>query len=250
MNIKLDEINLPYPTKLLVSILIRRGGACQQIENTDLYKVTYKKRNYVFKGDYNPAIPYMYGITLSNKYYWHEIFKNKNISIKQNKFSQREKLSFFITSDFWYNVILQRKTNVIGDGVSTLRQLIQKENLQRIKSQNKTLMPINAIMRENTLRRIISRGKTVSIPGNFEFTEITEKIHPYYLKLAQRIINTFPGLPYICFELFTDNISKKGNFYVGNILLSGGMNLFFEAIRGEKRQNSGEMIVNYMITKD
>jgi hypothetical protein len=250
MEIKLEDIELPHTSKLIVSVLIQRGGICRQLPKTDLYIVTIRDKEYFFSGDFNPLIPYMYGVTLLNKYYWFNFLKTKHLNFRPVIFKPVEKLTLFMTSTYEHNAVLFRKIKVTGNGKLTLQQLISNENMQRINSPVKSLFPIFSKMQKVTLGRIIAQGRKIVIPGNVDYEEVTERINPFFIILARRIIDSLPGLPYICFELSTSDLSQKSCYYIGNILMSGGINLFFNLKCGKLYRNAAEIIANKIMSLD
>lgn len=239
--IDIYKINLPDPTAQLLIRLINKGAVCFNLKNTDVYIARFFGKDYFFKGDFNPAIPYMWGIILSSRFYWQTILKN--LSIPYEGTFEKQELSILITKNNSFNAIIKREIVIVGDGKNNLKQLIEKENLRRI-NQGKIIKTINIDYSAKRLRIILKKGEGFSVKDNFEYEDISEDLSKKYLEVAKKMLNFFSGLPYLSFQMFAKDFKKEEKFYIGRPLPSGGMNVFYPLKGGKKKINAADEIIN------
>jgi len=242
--IDIYKINLPDPTAQILIRLIKKGAECFNLKNTDIYIARFSGKDYLFKGDFNPAISYMWGIILSSRFYWQTILKN--LSIPSEGIFKKQELSILITRNNSFNAIIKREIVIVGDGKNNLKQLIEKENLRRI-NQGKIIKTINIDYSAKRLRTILKKGEKFSVKDNFEYEDISEDLSKKYLEVAKKMLNFFSGLPYLSFQIFTKDFKKEEGFYIGRPLPSGGMNVFYPLKGGKKKINAADEIVNSII---
>jgi hypothetical protein len=243
--IDIYKINLPDPTAQILIRFIKKGAQCFNLKNTDIYIARFSGKDYFFKGDFNPAIPYMWGIILSSRFYWQTILKN--LSIPSEGTFEKQELSILITRNNSFNAIIKRKIVIVGDGKNNLKQLIEKENLRRI-NQEKIIKTINIDYSANRLRTILKKREKFSLKDNFEYEDISEDLNKKYLEVAKKILNFFSDLPYLSFQMFVNDFKKKEKFCIGRPLPSGGMNVFYPLKMGRKKINTADEIIYSFLT--
>ena len=144
---------------------------------------------------------------------------------------------FYFADDYRFLVIgeqeeiaVVRRTlpYVIGDGVSTIRQLVDKENYRRMNPRTTCLCPIyiddsegQRILRQQGLSAdsILSDGEWVTLRCNAnvcwgaECANFLDKIHPSYLDLAKKIHRLFPKSGYTSIDLLISDPSAPSLSY-------------------------------------
>lgn len=113
-------------------------------------------------------------------------------------------------------------TKLTGDGHSTLRQLIEEEskNPRRGNELHHDLTrldpsAVKSKLNEENLDKIIPKGESIELSSNAshlrgEIVDVTEKVHPYYKKVAE-LISKEAGLFINGIDILTDDISEHDN---------------------------------------
>ena len=249
-NQEIIDIDLPAASKKIVLELLKKDATCQKIIGTDFYKVNLNNKSYNFYRDFTPAIPYMWGIVLSRKYLWLEMLKNANIKAAEKLPKNYQKLRIFITNNYYYNALLVENVSLEGNGHDNFATIIKNENLKRINSNDHLSVPIKIQSHRSNLYRIVKKGKKVLIGGNYDYTNVTFAINRSIVGIAKKIIDTFPGLEYICFEFFTNDYKKSNSPYsVGNILISPGVNIFAQVVKNKHSKVASKLVVENMLSR-
>lgn len=237
--ISIYDVNLPSPTKLILSKFLDLGGKLSELENTYIYLIKLRGKDFLFKGDFNPTIPYMYGTIFSSKSYWVKILKKLGLPIGKNS-GNRKKITFLITSNYLFNAIEQSTIKIKGDGKRNLKDLIEKENLKRINLSDNSIFPLKISANLNLIPR---KGEEIYLKNNYEYKDVSDKVREEWIDMAERLISFFPGLPYLCFEIYSSTNFNNKNHSIGNVIISGGINLFFNISREKHKLNAAEFIV-------
>ena len=125
-----------------------------------------------------------------------------------------------------YKIVAAAKRNpahVIGDGIKSVKELIDTENLnsERGVGHTKNLTQItidqdshNMLLRQNiTLESIVEKGKTVILKSTANLStggtaeDVTDTIHPENIKLAERAARIM-GLNICGLDLIVDNLEE------------------------------------------
>jgi len=125
-------------------------------------------------------------------------------------------------------VMWHRTANVIGDGESTIRQLVRKKNTAKRASQP----PLVSMFRQISLTKEIvaflhQQGKTVNtIPrkgqvvwlqprwkvfSGGDFVNITNQAHPSLKRLAVQVVRAIPELEFAGLDIFSKDAFKAQN---------------------------------------
>jgi len=250
-NQEIYIIDLPAASKKIVLELLKMGATCLKVAGTDFYTISFKNKSYNFYRDFTPSIPYMWGIVLSRKHFWIEMLKSAKIRVGRKVQKDHKKLRIFITKNYYYNSLLLENIYLEGDGYSSIAEIVASENLKRINSNDPLLVPLRIYSKRNKLNRITKKGERILISDNYNYGNITRVLDNSVVKIAERVIDTFPGLDYICFEIFIKDYEMSNSPYsIGNILISPGVNMFAELVRNKQRMIASELIVKNMLSKN
>lgn len=152
---------------------------------------------------------------------------------------------------------------ITGDGKNSARQLIKAENKRRDELKNKKLKKIR--ITEKTKRLLASEGYKLSsiipkgrkVPLCFsgydggEYIDVTDKVHPYFRKLAANIAN-FLELPVIGIDIITTDISRPLEKTGGAIIEVNGKypDIQFHSTPTQgKPRHLASNIINYLFRK-
>jgi cyanophycin synthetase len=178
------------------------------------------------------------------------------------KYKGGESHRMFITKNGYYNVLKKQLPFITGDGRSTVRDLIDKENLKRINSSDKYLQPLNItpqILQEQNLdfKTVLRKKKKIifyyliSEKDGAAFEDITPTLNPSVIKLGQSVLKAFPGLGYLGFEIITKSCEQrltKDNCLVSEIYVSPGPNIRFMLRKsGKPSRKAEEVIVDLLL---
>lgn len=153
---------------------------------------------------------------------------------------------------------------IIGDGRKTARQIISGENksnkerylagrLNKIKISNKTERFLAS--EGFTLESIIPKNKKIPLCfsgyDGGEYIDVTEEIHPYFLRLARDVSNNL-GLPIVGIDIIAKNIKKTLNGGNGVVIEINGtfpiIQFHAEPTVGKSRNLAPELI-SYLFNK-
>lgn len=182
-------------------------------------------------------------------------------NILVEKYLAGESYRMLITSNGYYSILKKQLPNISGNGKSTVRELIDEENMKRINSSERYIQPLHIngeILQKYNVnfgtilkkRKKIVFSDLVSEKEGATFENITEPIHPSVIELGKNILKSFPGLGYVGFEIIAKNcrrkLSKK-NYIVSQIYISPGPNIHFPMKKGRVLKKAGEIIANLLL---
>lgn len=115
----------------------------------------------------------------------------------------------------------RRAAFVIGDGTSTVRQLIEQKNLDPLRSQEGAT-PLKKIKIDDALHHLGASGlekilpvgeelevvAIASISAGGEAEDVTDKVHPFYKQAAEHITSSL-GLGIAGIDIITDDITTS-----------------------------------------
>ena len=168
----------------------------------------------------------------------------------------------FITKNRDYAVLNRDPASVIGDGESTIRDLIIKENYRRMHPRTNALCEIlvdaelysymNKVglsmdMVPNKNEKVYLRpNSNVAMGGLCE--DYTDRTHPSVIDVGMRVLDAFQGLPYVGIDYMTNNISEeqtKDSYRIIEINTIPGVHMHFRPAIG-KPQNIAKYMVDLM----
>jgi cyanophycin synthetase len=116
--------------------------------------------------------------------------------------------------------------SIQGDGVSTIRQLIDRENDRRMNPRNTCLCEIyvddpdgsRALEQQGlTVNSILGIGEKVHLRNNANVSwggfceEVTESVHPSYIENLRKIFNIFTGSSFLVVDLLAKDITQPAS---------------------------------------
>lgn len=131
---------------------------------------------------------------------------------------------FLVIADKDIAVVKRTPPKIVGDGQSTIQQLVQAENYSRMNPRNTCLCEIQIDDDEGkrTLQKqgltptsILKNGQVVqlrhnaNVSGGGECENILETVHPSYLALAKEIHSFFPSNAFSCIDLLIKDVRKQ-----------------------------------------
>ncbi|GAB2480950.1 hypothetical protein GCM10008929_03110 [Alkalibacterium psychrotolerans] len=132
----------------------------------------------------------------------------------------------FVVVDGEVIAVSQRaRANVVGDGESTILELIEQKN--ELRKQDRDLMNFLIPTDTDKLNRLSSKGHTLqSIPAEGEKVilrnesnissggegiDFTDTVHPHFKELAIKAVQSIPGLHYAGVDMIVEDITGKPN---------------------------------------
>lgn len=168
----------------------------------------------------------------------------------------------FVVGDDVISVTARKPANVIGDGVASIRELIERKNA--IRAENAYLCDHPIPTTPELLDRLTSAGFTMShIPAPCETVvlrsasnlsaggdsiDVTEQTHPGFVDIAIRAVRAIPGLEYAGVDLITPDVTAPPtatNHIVGEVEFSPAMLAHFPLI-GTPRDMAGAVLDYYL----
>jgi hypothetical protein len=187
---------------------------------------------------------------IRNQHQFIQSFKELS-SLQENilveKFYSGNILRFFVTKTGFYNVLLKQQPFVVGDGLSSISNLVIKKYSNK---HNINIFNPNLIL---SLGKKIIFTECTNITNGAIYKDITQTVNPSFLKLAFKIIDTFPPLSYLSFELITKNYQKKitkDNYIISDVYLSPGPNISFDMYQGKLLQKGVKVLANILFPND
>ena len=245
----IQKINLPFGAKSVISVFLERGGVCEQIYGSNSYSVYFKKDLFNFIDMYTPAISYVYGILFLNKKNILNILKQNDIKVSQGILSSKN-YRIFITRSGYYNILIKLPTIIIGNGISTLKELISMENLKRVNSEGKNL-PLKIaekelILHDMTFSSLLKKNEKIIFTSivnwreGAKFKDVTDIVGRDIVMLARKILSIFPNLAYVGFDCDSEGV-------VGNVDLSLDPNIFYRMSNGVKKKRAIDVVVDLIV---
>lgn len=158
-------------------------------------------------------------------------------------------------------IINRIPANVIGDGISTIKKLVEEKNKDKRRgdAHEKALVKINindeAI---NTLAeqkmdvlsvpakdQVVYLRKNSNLSTGGDSFDVTDIAHPNYKKLGPQVIKAVPGLPYAGFDLLANDITAdpyKNGYAVIEINESPMISMHHFPYKGKSRNAAKEVI--------
>ncbi len=182
-----------------------------------------------------------------------------NVPILIEEYYEALEYRVFITKNRDYAVLLRDCAYVIGDGIHTLRSLIDIENYNRFHPRNNALCEI--LVDDEMMRFLSKKGLDLEfIPEINEkvylrpnsnvamggvCVDYTDEVHPSVIDIAYKTLQAFPGLPYIGIDYMTNSITEEQNddtYRIIEVNTVPGVHMHFRPGIGKSRN-----IAEYMV---
>lgn len=182
-----------------------------------------------------------------------EIFKNLSREIHHRSIVLEEQCPWnefriMVTKNWFFGCLYRWYPKVIWDGTSTIEELIKKINIERNTKRKNALCRIyidhelKRFLKKQwiNLRYIPKKWESIIVRSNSNVStwggcqEVSNTVDPFFKDLAQKILNIFPGLPYIWIDVITKDISQVGSYVVCELNPSPGISLHTHPESGEK----------------
>ncbi|NMA51283.1 MAG: ATP-grasp domain-containing protein [Mollicutes bacterium] len=184
------------------------------------------------------------------------------------EYYEAQEYRIFITKNGDYAVLLRNPAHVFGDGAKTIKELIEEENYNRMNPRTNALCEI--LVDNEMYKYLETNGISMNyIPFNGEKVylrpnsnvamggvceDYTDKTHSSVIDIGMRVLNSFPGLPYVGIDFMTNNIDEKqdeNSYRIIEINTVPGIHMHFRPAIG-KSQNIAKYMVDmiYPETKD
>ena len=175
------------------------------------------------------------------------------------EFFDAKEYRVFVTKNKDYAVLHRDPAHVFGNGINTIGELIQIENYRRMNPRTNALCEILVddemynYMSKNgiSIDYIPANGEKVYLRPNSNVAmggiceDFTDKVHPSVIDVGMRVLDSFPGLPYVGIDYMTNTIEEPQNdesYRIIEINTVPGVHMHFRPAIG-KSQN----IAKYMV---
>lgn len=199
-----------------------------------------------------------------------KIIKNRgsNTKILIEEYFDAKEYRVFVTKNKDYAVLHRDPAHVFGDGIHTIKELIEDENYKRMNPRTNALCEI--LVDDEMFKYIKSKGLSMySIPKLGEKVylrpnsnvamggiceDYTDRVHPSVIDNCLKILDAFPGLPYVGIDYMTNSIEEEQNdnsYRIIEINTVPGIHMHFRPAIG-KSQNIAKYMVDliYPETKE
>ncbi len=194
--------------------------------------------------------------------------KGDKAKIVIEEYFKAQEFRVFVTKNRDYAVLLRDPAHVYGDGTRTIRELIDIENYRRMNPRTNALCEILVddemfrYMEKNGIRMndIPGMGEKVYLRPNSNVAmggiceDYTDKVHSSVIDIGMRVLESFPGMPYVGIDYMTNTITELQNpdsYRIIEINTVPGVHMHFRPAIG-KSQNIAKYIVDliYPETKE
>lgn len=132
-----------------------------------------------------------------------------------------------VTKNWFFWAVYRYLPFVEGDWIHTLAELVEQEN--KTRKENPSALCRIYIDKEakNFLKKqgfdensLIKKWQKVIVRSNSNVStwwgciDATEAVHPFFRNLAEKVLISFPGLPYIGIDILTQDISQEGEYRI------------------------------------
>ncbi|WP_142392681.1 hypothetical protein [Mycobacterium sp. 3519A] len=168
----------------------------------------------------------------------------------------------FVVGDKVVSVTQRKRANVIGDGVATIRELIERKNA--IRAGNAYLRDCPIPTRPDVLDLMSGAGLTTAhIPARDETVvlrsasnlsaggdsiDVTDEAHPEFIDIAVKAVRAIPAVEYAGVDLITPDITAPptaANHIVSEVEHSPAMLAHFPLV-GAPRDMAGAVLQHYL----
>lgn len=190
-----------------------------------------------------------------------KIINSRGIDTKVliEEFYDAKEYRVFVTKNKDYAVLHRDPAHVFGNGINTIQELIQIENYRRMNPRTNALCEIlideemhNYMSRKGiSMDYIPENGKKVYLRPNSNVAmggiceDYTDRVDPSVIDIGMKVLDAFPGLPYVGIDYMTNTIEEPQNdesYRIIEINTVPGVHMHFRPAIG-KSQN----IAKYMV---
>ena len=187
------------------------------------------------------------------------ISKGINTKVLIEEYFDGKEYRVFVTKNRDYAVLHRDPAHVIGDGISTIEELINRENYTRMHPRNNALCEI--LVDEELFSYMEKKGLNMGdIPEKDEKVylrlnsnvamgglciDYTDIVHPSVIDVGMKVLDAFPGLPYVGIDYMTNTIDKQqtsDSYRIIEINTVPGVHMHFRPAIGKSRN-----IAKYMV---
>jgi cyanophycin synthetase len=190
-----------------------------------------------------------------------KFYGKKTINLLVEEMFDAQEYRILATQEKVLSIIQRIPANVVGDGQSTIQELIDVKNLQPIRSVVATYKPI--IINQNALEYLEEQGYSlnsildknqqlflqkhspldISLGG--DTIDVTDKVHPSVHEISMKIMHTIPGLSlsgidYMSTDIFAEQ--NPDNYRIIEINASPSLDWNQYPIKGEERNIAKDFI--------
>lgn len=191
-----------------------------------------------------------------------KIIKNRGLDTKVliEEYFPAKEYRVFVTKNKDFAVLHRDPAHIYGDGVNTIKELINKENYRRMNPRTNALCEIlvdselyNYMDKKGiSMDTIPDNGEKVYLRENSNVAmggiceDYTDKVHPSVIDIGMRVLESFPGLPYVGIDYMTNSISEQQDDFSYRIIEINtvpGVHMHFRPAIG-KSQNIAQYMVD------
>lgn len=186
--------------------------------------------------------------------------KGQKTKVLIEEYFEAKEYRVFITKNRDYAVLHRDPAHVFGDGIHSIKELIAIENYRRMNPRTNALCEI--LIDEEMYKYIKSNGinmdtvpdygekiylrpnSNVAMGGICE--DYTDRVHSDVIDIGMKVLEAFPGLPYVGIDYMTNSIEQEQNddsYRIIEINTVPGIHMHFRPAIG-KSQNIAKYIVD------
>lgn len=186
--------------------------------------------------------------------------KHKEILIEQE--FEGSDYRFFGVNNKVFSVQKRMRANIVGDGVSTIKELIQRKNAVRAQNRylKKSLIPLDMDALDHlknlnlTLESIPNKDEIVilrtlsNLSAGGDSINVTNHTHPEFIEMVENVLKITPGIKYIGIDVLAKDITQKPtpeNYIVTELEYSPGPGIMFP-VEGEPMDMAGAILDYYL----
>ncbi len=252
--------NLAFPVVVKPSNSAQGRGVTTDIKSTDSFRKAWKRT--FFKNRSIPEKILLKGIEMAWR--WNVAPQGTpelpRVLVEEHRTGSDFRV--FVVNGSVISVTQRKRANISGDGKSTVSELIEQKNRERLKNPylKKCLIPkkieaLDLLVKNGMdLTSVPKAGETVTLrnvsnlSAGGDSIDFTETAHPEFLKIAVQAVNAIPGMQYAGVDIITDDITAEPNstnYVVGEIEYSPAPLSHFPAI-GKPRDMAGAILDYYL----
>lgn len=194
--------------------------------------------------------------------------RGRNTEVIIEEYFPKKEHRVFITKNGNYAVLQRDAAHVFGDGIHAIGELIEIENYKRFHPRCNALCEIlvdeelEKFLEKKGLRMdsIPKEGEKVYVRGNSNVAmggvciDYTNVVHESVLEIGMRVLDAFPGLPYVGIDFMCEDITKEQtdeSYRIIEINTVPGVHMHYRPAIG-KSQNIAKYMVDliYPETKE
>ncbi len=259
--------DMSFSQKTLALELVKRNIDLKKLKSTNVYIARMKDHSEFIIGSYTGGIGFNHGLIFSNKNFVRQILVTNRIPVVQGRlfYPEEYKEALIYALKLRFPIFLrQENAQLVEKGGLAKNSVEFKKEFKRLSELGEGIL-IEKFFKGKTFRifythdgyvNLLKRNKaydvsykTSSLTEGKIYEEVTLFNYASVVKLAKKVLLSFPQIKYISFELICKDIKNDldvGNYIVSEVYPSPGVNIQFVMVRKNQKKAASEAVADLL----